>query len=157
MMQLPNFQCKSIPYLLLQNTICAIKQINFLVRLYICILGLLVLYRALICYMYICYDRAIVLVLLWSNEWLLLLPLISLAYRVVKKFVKWLWMAACGYKEKMYSREELEPIRVWCMQRLDVIVPSPVRGMTRFMQKGDTRVCALGCEVNNDNINDWHI
>ena len=78
--------------------------------------------------------------LLWSNVWLFLLPLISLAFKLVKMLVEWVWSATNRYREKLLQSEEIEPMRQWCMQRLDVMVPAPVRGMVKFMLKGDNKV-----------------
>lgn len=83
--------------------------------------------------------RAIALVMLWSNVWLILLPLISFAFRLLKYVSNWLqWFITTGYQEKF--SEELAPIRTWCGQRLDVILPAPIRGMTKFILKGDNKV-----------------
>ena len=93
----------------------------------------------LIFFPFIFCSRAIALVMLWSNVWLILLPLISFAFRLVKYIANWLqWFITTGCQEKF--SDELEPIKTWCGQRLDVIVPTPIRGMTKFILKGDNKV-----------------
>lgn len=83
--------------------------------------------------------RAIALVMLWSNVWLILLPLISFAFRLIKYIAEWIrWFVTTGYQERF--SDELEPAREWLGQRLDVIIPMPVRGMIKFVLKGDNKV-----------------
>ncbi|XP_067931613.1 transmembrane protein 245-like [Watersipora subatra] len=83
---------------------------------------------------------SIVVVLLWKNMWLLLIPLISFAFRLVKMAVERVWLATAVYRDWLFRSEEMEAMRTWWLQRIDVIVPAPIRGLTQFMLKGDKKV-----------------
>lgn len=79
------------------------------------------------------------LVMLWSNVWLILLPLISFVFRLLKYAIEWVqWFVTSGYQE--VASQELESVRVWCEQRLEVLLPTPFRGVISMLLKGDNRV-----------------
>lgn len=84
--------------------------------------------------------RAIVLVIVWSNVRLILLPFIAFLYRLIKylalKLRRFLFVD-CYVKYKT----GIESVNAYVRQRLEVIVPAPIRAITSVILRGDNKVC----------------
>lgn len=77
---------------------------------------------------------------LWSNVRLILLPFIFVLFRLLK-WVGW-FVYESASKSDFYQqfRARVRPAEVWLRQRLEVIVPPPIRATLFIILKGDSKV-----------------
>lgn len=82
--------------------------------------------------------RSIALVLCWSNVWMFYLAPILLVFLLLKRSWNTIREYLATYMEKVLPR--LKPYTVWCKERLEIMVPPPIRGTAQVVLHGDRKV-----------------